>query len=202
MRILAIMLLLLLSGPTLAEEASIRAFFASQMPGYTLVETKQAGNWALCHWAYGQEAEGMALLRRLGQGWEVATSGGGAMGPGEMAQFGVPRSRWEALLGSLPAEVMRDGEASMGRPAWTWMTQKKKLTNSDLEGKSAWELTLMRNEIFAVHGRPFTDKDLRAYFGARPWYKARSNYSDSSLSALERANAGFISDYQRRTGKL
>lgn len=198
----ALLLLLLLSLPASAQE-SISAFFQREMPGYTLHNARQSGGWALCTWSYGSEAEGMALLHRAGDRWEVATSGGGALGAGELAQFGVPESRWLALLGRQPSsEELQAAEERLREPSWTWLTSKKKLTDDDLEGASAWELTLMRNEIFALHGRPFQDAELRAYFNARPWYRPNQKFSESSLTSLERSNAAFIMDYQRRTGKL
>lgn len=71
-----------------------------------------------------------------------------------------------------------------------------------MEGMSAWELTLMRNEIYAVHGRPFKDPDLRSYFSSRPWYHADPQFKEKSLAPLELENARFILDYQRRQGKM
>lgn len=72
------------------------------------------------------------------------------------------------------------------------------LKESDLLGKSAWELDIMRNEIFARHGRPFQRLDLRNYFGQFPWYKVCSDYNDTDLSDLEWKNARFILNYQNR----
>ena len=57
---------------------------------------------------------------------------------------------------------------------------------------------LMRNEVFAKHGRPFQDPLLKAYFESRPWYRANSGYSDALLTERERRNAGFIQQYQQR----
>lgn len=145
----------------------------------------------------------MALLHRAGDRWEIATSGGGVTGAGELAQFGVPESRWLALLGRQPSpDELKAAKERLSEPSWTWLTSKKKLTDEDLEWASAWELTLMRNEIFAIHGRPFQDPELAAYFKARSWYRPDPSFSDASLTRLERANAAFIMDYQRRTGKL
>jgi len=74
------------------------------------------------------------------------------------------------------------------------------LTKKDLEGKSAWELTLMRNEIYARHGRSFRRADLQKYFDGKPWYRRNPAYRDSLLSSLEKKNAAFILHYQQEYG--
>ncbi len=38
------------------------------------------------------------------------------------------------------------------------------VTDADLAGKSPWELRIMRNEIYARHGRGFNSTDLQEYF--------------------------------------
>lgn len=76
----------------------------------------------------------------------------------------------------------------------------RRLTHADLQGMSARDLTLARNSLYARHGRPFKDAELRRYFQAQPWYREDPSYQDSVLSPLERANAGFIMRYQETTG--
>jgi hypothetical protein len=44
------------------------------------------------------------------------------------------------------------------------------LIEHDLQGKSKWELEVMRNEIFARHGRPFRRPALQKYFESQLWY--------------------------------
>lgn len=72
----------------------------------------------------------------------------------------------------------------------------RKLSRSDLAGFSNWELTLARNEIYARHGRPFSNASIRAYFQNTGWYVPNSSFRESSLSAIEQQNAAFIRDYQ------
>lgn len=74
------------------------------------------------------------------------------------------------------------------------------LTDADLRGKSARTLTLMRNEIYAVHGRIFQRKDLQEYFQRQTWYRPNPTFQISWLSAVERRNAEFILAYQIRHG--
>ena len=74
------------------------------------------------------------------------------------------------------------------------------LTAKDLKGFSAKELTIIRNQIFAVHGRGFRDAELRAYFQSLPWYQPHFGYSDQKVSPIQNKNALFISQYQNRNG--
>lgn len=74
----------------------------------------------------------------------------------------------------------------------------RRLTNGDLTGWSNWQLTLARNEIYARHGRPFSNVEIRAHFVGTGWYSPNSGFSESWLSPLEQQNADFIRKYQLR----
>jgi hypothetical protein len=77
---------------------------------------------------------------------------------------------------------------------------RRPVTPADLAGHTPREIALMRNEIYARHGRPFRLAPIRAYFDAQPWYHASATYRDSLLSPLEKRNAEFIFDYENRHG--
>lgn len=82
-------------------------------------------------------------------------------------------------------------------------SDKKYLTKSDLQGLSAWELKLARNEIYARHGRKFNDEQLQAYFNSCSWYKGTVKPDDFKISvfnAYEKANAEFIAAYEKQMG--
>lgn len=88
--------------------------------------------------------------------------------------------------------------ATLGVPLY--MTQL--ISEADLRGKSQWELDLMRNEIFARHGRLFDRPDLQAHFDTLPWYHGRippDRFRLESLTPIERANANLIARYQGHT---
>ena len=77
------------------------------------------------------------------------------------------------------------------------------VTERDLEGKSAVELEVLRNRIYARHGHVFRRKDLDAYFRRQPWYCPREGDKEPTewkLSAAERYVAHMILEYQRRHG--
>jgi len=68
------------------------------------------------------------------------------------------------------------------------------LTENDIAGKSNWELRIMRNEIFARHGRRFKSADLRNYFMSQPWYSPR--FDEVQLNAIETRNVEFLRSYE------
>ena len=45
------------------------------------------------------------------------------------------------------------------------------LTEEDLEGMDAWQLLMARNEIYARHGRLFSNPEIQAYFNEKSWYQ-------------------------------
>ena len=46
------------------------------------------------------------------------------------------------------------------------------------------DLRILRNEIFAKHGRIFKDPKLQKYFEAQPWYKPDPNFTDANLPTI------------------
>lgn len=81
-------------------------------------------------------------------------------------------------------------------------SSQERLTDSDLEPHTARELTIMRNEIYARHGRAFQDRELKSYFEAQDWYKANPSYRDADLSEVEKWNIRFILDFQKRKNRM
>ena len=72
------------------------------------------------------------------------------------------------------------------------------VSESELYNLTPWELKVARNEIYARHGRSFVSKDLSCYFASQGWYKADSNFSDSSLSNIEKQNVSTILNYEKK----
>jgi hypothetical protein len=76
------------------------------------------------------------------------------------------------------------------------------LTEADLAGKSVQDLDLMRNEIYARHGRRFARADLQAYFDSQSWYRplyAPDEFPTSLLSAVQKRNVDLIQRVQQRS---
>ena len=82
---------------------------------------------------------------------------------------------------------------------YDWLSNRE-VTQSDLKNKTARELSLMRNSIFARKGRKFNNYQLQEYFNQQLWYQPLYSpeefSSNSLLSPLEKRNASYILDYQ------
>lgn len=88
-----------------------------------------------------------------------------------------------------------------GDPLPFFMTRA--ISDTDLDGKSAWELDVIRNEIYARHGRRFARKELQTYFSAQPWYVPRYSSRDfpvSLLTSIQQNNVLRIQNFQRAHG--
>ena len=54
-------------------------------------------------------------------------------------------------------------------------------------------LRSLRGIVFGRHGRPFTDEtDVQSYLKTRPWYRPDAAFSNTRLSAMEKANLDVI----------
>lgn len=70
------------------------------------------------------------------------------------------------------------------------------LKSADLEGKSLWELKVMRNEIFARHGYKFKSEEMKSYFNKQKWYEPKYDDVTSQLTDIENANIKMIKQYE------
>ena len=76
--------------------------------------------------------------------------------------------------------------------------QANPLTDRMLAGVPIAELRLLRNEVYARHGRTFQTAWLADLFRNFPWYQPRADYSDSELSPVERANVALITAREKQ----
>lgn len=67
-----------------------------------------------------------------------------------------------------------------------------------LQGLSLHELRLLRNEIYARHGRMFRTPWLGQYFYSQPWYVPDEDFKDEDLSANDKVNVETIVRYENR----
>ncbi|MEJ6484874.1 YARHG domain-containing protein [Nostoc punctiforme UO1] len=85
---------------------------------------------------------------------------------------------------------------------YLWLSQRL-VNDADLDGKDGFELDIMRNSIFASHGRRFDTPGLQDYFDNQPWYKpiySPKAFPSKLLSKLEQQNIEYINKYQERYG--
>ncbi|MGN0350744.1 MAG: YARHG domain-containing protein, partial [Roseburia sp.] len=74
------------------------------------------------------------------------------------------------------------------------------LSKSELEGLSAEECRLARNEIYARYGRKFDDEVLQSYFNSCDWYIPTieaGDFQESMLNDYEVANRDLIVEYEQ-----
>lgn len=62
------------------------------------------------------------------------------------------------------------------------------MTDDALGDMFAEDLRVLRNEIYARHGRIFKDQALQKYFAAQAWYKPDPDFKDDMLNEVESQN--------------
>ena len=78
--------------------------------------------------------------------------------------------------------------------------REREITYDDVEGKSAEELRLMRNYIFARRGYIFESEDLKEYFEQFSWYVPLYYDVTPRLSDIEKYNVNFIKEWETNFG--
>lgn len=77
------------------------------------------------------------------------------------------------------------------------------LSRFDLQGLTAEQCRLARNELYARHGRIFDDPNLQSYFQSKSWYYGTipaANFSESMLNDIEIQNRNLIVEYEKEMG--
>lgn len=117
-------------------------------------------------------------------------------------------SAWGWLVWTAPAAV-----APAPRPADLSYTAQPyldvypvnwELSSFELSGFTPQQLRLMRNAIYARHGRPFHDDDLREFFSQQSWYRADPSWhtpqdDDWRVTGLDRKNAEILLRREKAT---
>ena len=76
--------------------------------------------------------------------------------------------------------------------------EHRTISEQMLNGLSLHELRLLRNEIYARHGRIFRTDWLSQYFWNQPWYTSDENFKDEELSTNDKLNVETIVKYENR----
>jgi YARHG domain len=77
--------------------------------------------------------------------------------------------------------------------------ENKLISENMLHGLSLHELRLLRNEVYARHGRIFKTLWIQQYFGGQSWYDPKEDFKDEELSGPDKTNVEMIVAYE---GKL
>lgn len=76
--------------------------------------------------------------------------------------------------------------------------ENKAVSEQMLHGLSLHELRLLRNEVYARHGRMFHAEWLQQYFFFQPWYVPDENFKDEDLSGNDKLNVETIVKYENK----
>jgi YARHG domain len=76
--------------------------------------------------------------------------------------------------------------------------ENKAITERMLQGLSLHELRLLRNEVYARHGRMFRAEWLQQHFFFQPWYNPDENFKDETLSGNDKVNVETIVNYENK----
>lgn len=76
--------------------------------------------------------------------------------------------------------------------------ENKLIAESMLRGLSLHELRLLRNEIYARHGRIFKTLWIQQYFGFQPWYDPKEDFKDEEISGPDKTNIETIVAYETK----
>lgn len=115
---------------------------------------------------------------------------------------GCGRRPWAAACMFLAvALLVVTAPAAFGCPAWPAQATRY-LTNADLADCGCGDLKILRNEIYARHGRIFQAQYLRDYFMAQPWYSPDPSNPEGTggQNVYEQYNRGFILQYEKGRG--
>lgn len=89
------------------------------------------------------------------------------------------------------------GTASTPDDVILWGISSRYIDESELYNYSAGQLRLIRNEIFALHGRIFKSQDLMDYFSQKSWYVPTYDPDDFDAHMFE-----YLNDYEAANLKV
>ncbi len=76
----------------------------------------------------------------------------------------------------------------------------QQLTLTQINTMSRRDLRLLRNTIYARHGRPFKSAILQQYFADKAWYQVHADYTDAALSDVDKRNIALVQSMEDRLG--
>lgn len=154
------------------------------------------------------------LVRQLKNGETTADSSGNEAA-GSMEDHSEMLSQTQEVAGSTEDHSETPAQTQTAETAGTEenieedpeyvlpYSDSRYLSKADLQGMTAEECRLARNEIYARYGRMFKDEALQEYFNSREWYHpsiAPDDFKESMLNACEVANRDLIVEYEHEMG--
>ena len=122
--------------------------------------------------------------------WDVPLTPVEHANVGLIASIEVPAAASRGITAPVvPAQTNVENSFALADPS------RRYLTPEELQGLSADQLVIVRNEIFARRGRYFKDDALRVYFSQFPWYQPYA--WDVPLSPTEQANVKLVQSFEQ-----
>ena len=79
---------------------------------------------------------------------------------------------------------------------YDWLSTRY-VTYSDIQYMDRGQIRVLKNSIYARHGRRFQDSQLRAYFNSQSWYNPRRNEVPArEFNKYENYNISFLHRYE------
>lgn len=91
--------------------------------------------------------------------------------------------------------VQRNSEVAWGTQ-YDWLSTRY-ATYDDIRNYDRGQIRVLKNSIYARHGRKFKDANLRNYFSSQSWYRPRYNeVPPKQFNKYENANIAFLKKYE------
>ena len=170
-------------------------------------QIRQVGRFAVADMSLKAGGGKAQLLYRYepGRGWalvDLIQRGVGALSVFELLKAGLPRADMQVVLGRpLKPEEVQLLKTVKPFSAWLRTFRLPSPSHGSQDGLSTdpWSLMLLRNEVFARHGRIFQDPELRRIFSERAWYKPDPAYEESRLNEIEAHNVRVLSYWEQHS---
>jgi serine/threonine-protein kinase len=105
---------------------------------------------------------------------------------------GAPASATPTVTQNQPAATEAPRTVASFQSIESRILSGSPLSKADIAGFSKYELKLLRNTVYARHGRLFQTPELQNHFDGRPWYIRRNNYNLADLTSHDHANVKLI----------
>jgi len=96
------------------------------------------------------------------------------------------------------ADAQKAGRGLALAPGDMEQFQESAISADLLQGLTLFELRLLRNEVYARHGKRFHTQWIQDHFEAEPWYHAHAGYEEPKLSQIESRNVDLIVKDEQR----
>ena len=107
------------------------------------------------------------------------------------AQPSIPRSSRSSRSSS-----SRSSGSVVWGTSYDWLSTRYANYN-DIRYLDSGQIRVLRNSIYARHGRRFKDANLRSYFNSQYWYNGwRNEVPMREFNAYEKANISFLKKYE------